>query len=49
MIPRRVLPILVLARFAGTSLRFAVNAVMPDLQLAFGWHPTAVGRLTSAL
>ena len=47
--PRRVLPILVLAQFAGTSLWFAVNAVMPDLQLAFGWPATAVGTLTSAL
>lgn len=49
VVPRRVLPVLVLAQFAGTSLWFAVNAVMPDLQLAFGWHPSAVGSLTSAL
>jgi MFS family permease len=40
---------LVLAQFAGTSLWFAVNAVMPDLQQAFGWPATAVGSLTSAL
>ncbi len=47
--PRHVLPVLVAAQFAGTSLWFAVNAVMPDLQHAFGWPATAVGALTSAL
>ena len=49
LIPRRVLPVLVAAQFAGTSLWFAVNAVMPDLQREFGWPATAVGSLTSAL
>jgi MFS family permease len=48
-VPRHVLPVLVLAQFAGTSLWFAVNAVMPDLQRSFGWPATAVGTLTSAL
>lgn len=47
--PRHVLPVLVLAQFAGTSLWFAVNAVMPDLQHELGWPASAVGRLTSAL
>jgi MFS transporter, DHA1 family, inner membrane transport protein len=47
--PRRVLPILVLAQFLGTSPWFAVNAVMPDLQREFGWPATAVGTLTSAV
>jgi len=47
--PRRVLPVLVLAQFAGTSLWFAVNAVMPDLQRELGWPVSAVGTLTSAL
>jgi DHA1 family inner membrane transport protein len=47
--PRHVLPVLVLAQFAGTSLWFAVNAVMPDLQRELGWAAEAVGRLTSAL
>ena len=47
--PKRILPILVLAQFAGTSLWFAVNAVMPDLQQQMGWPAAAVGRLTSAL
>ncbi len=48
-VPPQVLPVLVAAQFAGTSLWFAVNAVMPDLQQAFGWPATAVGTLTSAL
>ena len=47
--PRRVLPVIVMAQFAGTSLWFAVNAVMPDLQRAFGWPDHAVGTLTSSL
>lgn len=48
-VPRRVLPVLVLAQLGGTSLWFAVNAVMPDLQRSYGWPVTAVGTLTSAL
>ena len=34
--PRRVLPVIVLSQFAGTSLWFAGNAVLPDLQARFG-------------
>ena len=47
--PRRVLPVIVLAQLAGTSPWFAVNAVMPDLQQSFGWPPSAVATLTSAV
>ncbi len=47
--PSRVLPALVLAQLAGTSPWFAVNAVMPDLQQAYGWPAAAVGTLTSAV
>jgi MFS family permease len=43
------LPVIVLAQCAGTSAWFAVNAVMPDLQQAFGWPAQAVGTLTSAV
>ena len=43
---RRVLPTIVLAQCAGTSPWFAVNAVMPDLQHAYGWPAQAVGSLT---
>ena len=48
-VPRHILPVLVAAQFAGTSLWFAVNAVMPDLQRELGWATSAVGALTSAL
>jgi DHA1 family inner membrane transport protein len=48
-VPRHVLPLIVLSQFAGTSLWFAVNAVMPDLQHAWGLPETAVGTLTSAV
>jgi MFS family permease len=47
--PRRILPTIVLAQFAGTSPWFAVNAVMPDLRRDFGWPAGAVGTLTSAV
>lgn len=47
--PRRILPVIVGAQFAGTSLWFAVNAVMPDLQRAWGLPAAAVGSLTSAV
>ena len=47
--PRRVLPVIVLAQFAGTSLWFAVNAVMPDLQRDWQLPAAAVGHLTSAV
>lgn len=44
-----MLPVLVLAQLVGTAPWFAVNAVMPDLQQAFGWPAAAVGTLTSAV
>ena len=47
--PARVLPAIVLAQFAGTSLWFAVNAVMGDLQRELGWPAQAVGTLTSTV
>jgi MFS family permease len=48
-VPRRILPVIVLSQFAGTSLWFAVNAVMPDLNQAWGLPVAAVGMLTSAI
>jgi MFS transporter, DHA1 family, inner membrane transport protein len=48
-VPRRILPVIVLSQFAGTSLWFAANAVMPDLQRDWGLPATAVGTLTSAV
>ena len=46
--PRRILPVITLSQLAGTSLWFAVNAVMPDLQRDWGLPVAAVGTLTSA-
>ena len=48
-VPRRILPAITLAQFAGTSLWFAANAVMPDLQRELALPPQAVGTLTSAV
>ena len=47
--PAHVLPVIVLAQWAGTSLWFAVNAVMPELQRDWGLGSAAVGALTSAV
>jgi DHA1 family inner membrane transport protein len=48
-VPRRILPVIVFSQFAGTSLWFAVNAVLPDLQRAWNLPPTAVATVTSAV
>lgn len=48
-IPAHILPVIVFAQFAGTSLWFAGNAVVVDLQQAFGLASRAVGDLTSAV
>jgi predicted MFS family arabinose efflux permease len=47
--PRRILPVIVLSQFAGTSLWFAGNAVLADLQSAWGLAPSALGHVTSAV
>jgi MFS transporter, DHA1 family, inner membrane transport protein len=47
--PRHVLPVIVLAQLAGTSPWFAVNAVMPELQRAFGHSGSDLATLSSAL
>ena len=48
-VPRRILPVIVLSQFAGTSLWFAVNAVLPDLQRAWSLPATALATVTSAV
>lgn len=48
-IPWYILPVIVFAQFAGTSLWFASNAVMGDLSAAFGLGQGAVSDLTSAV
>ncbi|WP_441001104.1 MFS transporter [Fodinibius sp. SL11] len=48
-IPSRILPVIVFAQFAGTSLWFAGNAVIPDLVQELQLTEMAVGYITSAV
>jgi predicted MFS family arabinose efflux permease len=47
--PRRILPVIVISQFAGTSLWFAGNAVLADLQASWGLGPEALGYSTSSV
>ena len=47
--PRRILPVIVASQFAGTSLWFAGNAVLGDLQRQWGLAAEALGHITSAV
>jgi MFS family permease len=47
--PRRILPVIIASQFAGTSLWFAGNAVLADLQREWGLPPEALGYTTSAV
>lgn len=49
MTPRRILPAIVLAQLAGTSLWFAVNGVMDSLRREWRLPEDALGALTSAV
>ena len=44
-----VLPIIILSQFAGTSLWFAPNAVLGDLQREWQLTPEVLGEMTSAV
>ncbi|MGQ0524790.1 MAG: MFS transporter [Betaproteobacteria bacterium] len=46
---RWILPVIVLSQFAGTSLWFAGNAVLPELQREWNLPPDAIGYITSAV
>lgn len=48
-IPSYILPVIVLAQFAGTSLWFAGNAIIPDLVLQLNLTNSAIGHITSAV
>jgi len=48
-VPNRIRPTIVLSQFAATSLWFAGNAVMPDLQRSAGLPASAVGDITIAV
>jgi len=45
----RVFFIIIVSQFCGTSLWFAGNAVLPQLQALHHWQPSALGYLTSAV
>src|SRR5688572_32591424 len=47
--PARILPVIVVSQLAGTSLWFAGNAVLPDLQARFDWPAATLGHMTSAV
>jgi MFS family permease len=47
--PRHILPAIALSQLAATSLWFAINAVMPDLQRDAALPAAAVGWLTAAV
>ena len=47
--PRRILPVIVLSQFAGTSVWFAGNAVLGELQQKWNLGPDALGYVTSAV
>src|SRR5690606_25802231 len=47
--PARLLPTLVFSQFAGTSLWFAGNAVLPELQESLQLQDGALALLTSAV
>ncbi len=48
-IPKKILPIIVLAQFAGTSLWFVGNAILPELKQTLGLSQYAVSNITSAV
>lgn len=47
--PRYILPVIVAAQFAGTSLWFAGNAVMPDIAALWSLPDGALGWVTSSV
>jgi len=48
-VPRYVLPIIVLSQFAGTSVWFAGNAIIPALQSQYQLPDSIVGNITTAV
>jgi MFS family permease len=48
-VPFHILPAIVIAQFAGTSLWFAGNAVLPGLAGSWGIDPRSAGYLTSSV
>lgn len=48
-VPNRILPVIVFSQFAGTSLWFAGNAIIADLQVAMNVGIDDTGIVTSAI
>ncbi|THD67683.1 MFS transporter [Robertkochia marina] len=48
-VKKHILPVIVLAQFLGTSLWFATNAVLSDIQTAFSLGEGSLGHLTAAV
>lgn len=49
VVPNYILPIIVLSQFAGTSVWFAGNAILPALQQTFGLPDRMLGNITTAV
>lgn len=47
--PVWILPILIFSQFAGTSLWFAGNAIISDLQIHWNLDPASIGYVTSSV
>lgn len=47
--PAHILPVIIFSQFTGTSLWFAANAILPDLQQAWGLGEHSTGYITSAV
>ena len=47
--PNYILPLIVLSQFAGTSLWFVGNAILPDIQQQLNLGNSATGNITSAV
>lgn len=48
-VPRRILPVIVIAQFATTSLWFAGNAILPGLQRDMGYPAESLAAITTAV
>lgn len=48
-IPKRILPTIVFSQFAGTSLWFAGNAILPQIQEAWLLPDSSIAHVTSAV
>lgn len=47
--PIWILPVIIASQFAGTSLWFATNAILPDLQRELGYSSDILGIMTSSV